>query len=442
MQKAFSRTFSTICASSLTTIGGFLALICMKFGIGADLGIVLAKGVLMSLLTRLFLQPCIMLFLAKPMEKTKHPVYLPKFQKSANFAVKARKPIIVIFLIALIPVLYCGLNISYSYMKMDKGNKQPTEVEQIVEVMGNSILICAPNGKSADTHTKFIKDIKKFEEVEVVSSIYAMLPKDMPIVSDIMLKQVHQMIENNAPELKAYANNKYVLYTVMISTKSESKEEQLLLAKIQGVLTKHFGEDYYITGMAQAVNDLATITPKDFALVSVVSAVIIFIILMFTIKSFKYSLALMGVIEFGIYVNLGICFLANTPVNFMAYIIISSVQLGATIDYAILLAMEFKRKMQTMSIKTACASAVQNSSLPICISAIILSALCYAVSLISSNAIIGQITMLIANGAVISALLILFVLPSVLLAITHKVPKEIDFKQLIKRKKKQKKYNT
>ncbi len=419
MIRAIPKTFSTVCASALTTVGGFIALVFMQFGIGADLGIVLAKGVLMSLLTVVLLQPCLMLFASKTTAKLEHPVHLPKFKKSAEIAVKGRKPILAIALLALVPIIYCGLSISYSYMKMDKDKEALSEVQQVVEVMGNSILICAPNGDSAKAHIDFIDEVGKLEHVSVVSSIYAMAPKEM-------CDSLHTMIKWNLPQLKAYANNKYVLYTIMIDTESESPEEGVLLDNIKSVLSKKFGDEYYITGMAQAVNDLSIVTPKDFALVSGISAIIIFIILMLSIRSAKYSLALMGTVEFGIFINLALNFIFNTPVNFMAYIIISSVQMGATVDYAILLATKFRRNMASMPVKEACVKAVKDSSLSILTSATILGALCLAVYAITTNAIIGQVTLLIGRGAIISAFLILFVLPAILIAITRKPPTNND----------------
>lgn len=419
MVRAIPKTFSTVCASALTTVGGFIALVFMQFGIGADLGIVLAKGVLMSLLTVVMLQPCLMLFASKTTAKLEHPVHLPKFKKSAEIAVKGRKPILAIALLALVPIIYCGLSISYSYMKMDKDKEALSEVQQVVEVMGNSILICAPNGNSAKAHIDFIDEVGKLEHVSVVSSIYAMAPKEM-------CDSLHTMIKWNLPQLKAYANNKYVLYTIMIETESESPEEGVLLDNIKSVLSKKFGDEYYITGMAQAVNDLSIVTPKDFALVSGISAIIIFIILMLSIRSAKYSLALMGTVEFGIFINLALNFIFNTPVNFMAYIIISSVQMGATVDYAILLATKFRRNMASMPVKEACVKAVKDSSLSILTSATILGALCLAVYAITTNAIIGQVTLLIGRGAIISAFLILFVLPAILIAITRKPPTNND----------------
>ena len=157
-----------------------------------------------------------------------------------------------------------------------------------------------------------------------------------------------------------------------------------------------------------------------------ISAIIIFIILMLSIRSAKYSLALMGVVEFGIFINLALNFIMAVPVNFMAYIIISSVQMGATVDYAILLATKFKRNMATMPVKQACYKAAKDSTLSILTSATILGALCLAVCAITTNAIISQVTLLIGRGAIISAILILFVLPSLLIAITRKPPTNND----------------
>lgn len=412
MAKAIPKTFSTVCASALTTIGGFLALLFMQFEIGADLGVVLAKGVLLSLLTVVFLQPCLMLFCTKVLDGTEHKVYLPSFDGAARTTVRGRKVIAIIALMLVAPAIIGQVNVGYSYMKMEKGDAPLSETEQVVEVLGNSLMLCVPEDKPS-VHIKYCSELSDLERVEAVNSIYSIIPEEYSNLIPLM-KQL-------APDImKNYINNGYTLYFVMLNADSESVEGRTLLNDIK-IITASYFDDYKIAGMTQAVTDLADITPQDFTAVTLISAAIIFIVLLITVRSLKYSLTLIGVVELGIVMNIAISYFLRKPINFMAYIIISSVQLGATIDYAILYTVKFKRYTQFMTVKQATYNALKDSYLPILTSATILAGVCFSVFFISSNQIIGEITMLIGRGAIISCLLVLLVLPSILIMITRRV---------------------
>lgn len=452
MQKAIPKTFSTIAASALTTVGGFLALFFMKFEIGADLGLVLAKGVALSLLTVIFLQPSLMLLFDKAREKTKHRILVPKFKTTSGFAVTYRKTLVVIALILLIPVAVLQGRVELSYIKFTDENPNPTQVEQVVDSMSNSIIVIVPTDTDGDgendyeSQYAFIDDIKGLDhDLSAMMGLFTMIPSDGTGLVDMAVdlndpdSELSQTIENlmsvgdiagiDIEEMKGmldtaknmiggFVNNGYTMYTIMIDCEAESPEAEAALADIHAVLGEHFGDDYYLTGMSQAVEDLKEITPTDFNIVTIVSVLIILVVLLFTLRSFKMSAIIIGVIEFGIFLNLTLCYIVGQQINFMAYIILSSIQLGATVDYAILFTVKYKNYLGALPARQAAYKGLTESGVSILTSVAILAGCCLSVSLITSNRIVSEITMLIARGAIISGILVLVLLPALLIMFT------------------------
>lgn len=442
MERAIPKTFSTIAASALTTVGGFLALFFMQFEIGADLGIVLAKGVALSLLTVIFLQPSLMLLFDKAREKTKHRILVPTFKKTSGFAVTYRKTIVAIALLLLIPVTILQGRVDLSYIKFIDEDPNPSKVEQVVNSMSNSIIVIVPvdtaNGGSdnhyADQYA-FIEDIKGMDhDVTAVMGLFSMIPQDgtglIDMATDPELAEMMEQYENLIPDdmkgmldssqsmIGGFVNNGYTMYTIMIDCEAESEEADAALKDIRTILGEYFGDDYYITGMSQAVNDLKEITPRDFNIVTIVSVLIILVVLLFTLRSVKMSAIIIGVIEFGIFINLTLCYIVGQQINFMAYIILSSIQLGATVDYAILFTVKYKNNLGSLPARQAAYKALTESGVSVLTSVAILAGCCLSVSLITSNRIVSEITMLIARGAVISGILVLVLLPALLIMFT------------------------
>lgn len=441
MQKAIPKTFSTIAASALTTVGGFLALFFMKFEIGADLGLVLAKGVALSLLTVIFLQPSLMLLFDKAREKTKHRILVPKFKTTSGFAVTYRKTLVVIALILLIPVAVLQGKVELSYIKFTDENPNPTQVEQVVDSMSNSIIVIVPTDTGKDGENKyadqyaFIDEIKGMDhDVTAMMGLFAMIPEsgsglvDMatdPDLADMIAansgmipEDMKGMLESSQNMIGGFVNNGYTMYTIMIDCEAESEEAEAALKDIRTILGKYFGEDYYLTGMSQAVEDLKEITPTDFNIVTIVSVLIILVVLLFTLRSFKMSAIIIAVIEFGIFLNLTLCYIVGQQINFMAYIILSSIQLGATVDYAILFTVKYKNYLGALPARQAAYKGLTESGVSILTSVAILAGCCLSVSLITSNRIVSEITMLIARGAIISGILVLVLLPALLIMFT------------------------
>ena len=431
MERAIPKTFSTISASALTTVGGFLALFAMRFKIGEDLGIVLAKGVFLSLVTVLLLQPCLMLLTKKIACKTQHRIIVPKFKNVASYAVTHRKTIVSIALVLLIPVVVMQNLVELSYIKFVEEDPNPSAITEKVDALSNSLVIIVPSkteildGESnVDDQYRFLETIRARDDVNAVMGLFSMLPEEnaegiVNLVNDKSLGDLMQSSGMDMSMITGFLNNGYTMYSVMLDTDPESSEGAVALKEIRAVLDDTFGAgDYYITGMTQAVSDLQDITPTDFMVVSIVSVAIIFVILLFTLRSLKMSTIVVLVIEFGIFVNLSISYIFGQSVNFMAYIILSSIQLGATVDYAILYTVKYQNYLGLRSAREAAYTALTESGVSIMTSVAILAGCCLSVSIITTNIIVSEITLMIARGAIISGILVMLLLPALLIIST------------------------
>lgn len=439
MRKAVPQTFITILASAATTIGGFLALFAMRFSMGMDLGAVLAKGVLLSLISVLFLQPCMILLMPKLLKKTSHKPIAPRFKKFSKFIIKYRYVIIIIAFVMVLPAMLLRYNLDLSYMQMEKNQKEPTKLEQYVNDLSNSVVLIVPNDYTVQQ--ELIERIKAVGNSEGIGEIkifgvYAMLPPGIvnAIMNDTLPagENIRPFLEETKQYLDNYISNGYVMMSIMIANEPESAESYKALERIKEIACELFDEsEVYITGVVQAVYDLKTVTPLDFSIVSLVSMLIIALILLLNFRSIKFTIIIILVIEIGIWLNLAFSAMLNQQINFMGYIIISSVQLGATVDYAILFASRYKKYCATLKPKEAAQNAIMDTMRSIITSASIMSGACFAVTIASTNLVISDITLLIARGALISGVLCLTVLPSALTVFAGFSLRKIKFDKLV-----------
>ncbi len=443
MRRAIPKTFSTITASSLTTVGGFIALLFMRFGIGKDLGLVLAKGVFLSLVTIILLLPCLVIMTRKLQEKTTHAVFFPKMNKTASFSIKRRRIFATLMFVLIIPAIILQSFVKLSYVDFSQEKENPTQIETIVDSMSNSIIVALPvsykdadkqaenikNNTLRDKNLNFIEEIRKDENQNIMGilGLYSIIPEENYSLAELLCSFMSEkLIADNLPDeakaLKNIVGDNHGLYFIMVKGDAESEETVNTMQNIYKSLEKNFeGESYYITGMSQASLDLKEITPTDFLVITLVSVAIILVILLFTMKSFKISFLIILVIEFGIFVNLALSVIMGATLNFIGYIIISSIQLGATVDYAILFAVKYKKYAEEMSAREAAYRSLNECALSVITSVAIMAGCCLSVYFVSSNLIVQEITMLIARGSIISGILVFFVLPSVMILFTGRV---------------------
>ena len=459
MISALPKTLASISASALTTIGGFIALFFMQFGMGYDLGFVLAKGVLLSLLTVIILQPVLIVIFNKPIMKSQHSwIVEPRLGFVSKNITKKGVAIAVIAICAVIclPCAYFQSLTPLTYISTTEATptEQMTAPQYVLQGSSNQVIVMVPysakEGDESDTSDyvqkqyEFIHYLKSElgqkegeHGAQDILSLCTIIPQNrFEEIANHQNGIVMVFIEGNF--VKSYApdggaEREYMLYTLNLEGHPEDEESYASIAAIRAKAAEIFGVsegEIYMTGLAQGASDLAAVTPDDFMLVNILSAVIIFVILLFTFRSFITSLILLAVIEAGIFFNLAIVYFVSLlapfapgllsvfsgEINFMAYLIVSAIELGATVDYAILFTSKLgEEKAKGCRPERAIRNAIYRSAPSVTTSAAILIAVCLAVNLISSNMIVRQITELIARGTFFSYILVFTLLPSIML---------------------------
>lgn len=459
MISALPKTLASISASALTTIGGFIALFFMQFGMGYDLGFVLAKGVLLSLLTVIILQPVLIVIFNKPIMKSQHSwIVEPRLGFVSKNITKKGVAIAVIAICAVIclPCAYFQSLTPLTYISTTEATptEQMTAPQYVLQGSSNQVIVMVPysakEGDESDTSDyvqkqyEFIHYLKSElgqkegeHGAQDILSLCTIIPQNrFEEIANHQNGIVMVFIEGNF--VKSYApdggaEREYMLYTLNLEGHPEDEESYASIAAIRAKAAEIFGVsegEIYMTGLAQGASDLAAVTPDDFMLVNILSAVIIFVILLFTFRSFITSLILLAVIEAGIFFNLAIVYFVSLlapfapgllsvfsgEINFMAYLIVSAIELGATVDYAILFTAKLgEEKAKGCRPERAIRNAIYRSAPSVTTSAAILIAVCLAVNLISSNMIVRQITELIARGTFFSYILVFTLLPSIML---------------------------
>lgn len=408
MSIAISKTFTSVLGSSLTTIAGFLALCSMNLTLGKDIGIVMAKGVLFGVISVVTILPSLILMFDKAIQKTKHKELLPKFTTISEFNIKHYKAIIVIFLIAL-PIALYGYNNTKVYYKLDSSlpetldsiSANNTLKDKFGLVSQEMILINkdTPN----DEINEMLDKIEELDGVDFTLSYSKLSELGIP--------------EEMLPEdlLSIFQSDKYQM--ILINSKYEIATDELnnQIAKINEIV-KQYDSNAKVVGEGPLMKDLVEISDHDFNSVNTVSIGIIFVIMMFVLKSISLPVLLVIAIEFAIFINMGIPYYTNTTIPFIASIVIGTIQLGATIDYAILITTKYIQNRKDGKDKKQAVSEALGTS----INSIIVSGLCFfgatfGVGAYSKIEMIGSLCTLMSRGAIISVIVVITVLPAFLM---------------------------
>ena len=408
MSIAISKTFTSVLGSSLTTIAGFLALCSMNLTLGKDIGIVMAKGVLFGVISVVTILPSLILMFDKAIQKTKHKELLPKFTTISEFNIKHYKAIIVIFLIAL-PIALYGYNNTKVYYKLDSSlpetldsiSANNTLKDKFGLVSQEMILINkdTPN----DEINEMLDKIEELDGVDFTLSYSKLSELGIP--------------EEMLPEdlLSIFQTDKYQM--ILINSKYEIATDELnnQIAKINEIV-KQYDSNAKVVGEGPLMKDLVEISDHDFNSVNTVSIGIIFVIMMFVLKSISLPVLLVIAIEFAIFINMGIPYYTNTTIPFIASIVIGTIQLGATIDYAILITTKYIQNRKDGKDKKQAVSEALGTS----INSIIVSGLCFfgatfGVGAYSKIEMIGSLCTLMSRGAIISVIVVITVLPAFLM---------------------------
>jgi predicted RND superfamily exporter protein len=407
MAHAIAATFSSVLGSSMTTVAGFIALCFMSFTLGFDMGIVMAKGVVFGVIGCVTILPSMILLCRKGIEKTTHRPLLPDVGRISTGVVKHYKVFIVLFLILLGPALY-GYNNIEVYYKLD--TSLPEELDSVQANaaleedfnMGAMHLLLLDSDTSATDIRAMSREMEQVDGVSYVLGVDSLVGSRIP--GDFIPSSLTESLESEDYKLMLIGSE-YV---------TASDEVNAQITELSDII-KSYDEGAMLIGEAPCTKDLITITDHDFAVVNSVSIVLVFLIIAVVLRSVVLPILLVAVIEFAIFINLGIPGYTGTQLPFIASIVISTIQLGATVDYAILMTNRYLHERTLgKNKKEAVTSALSSSATSILVSAMSFFAATFGVGLYSEIDLIGTLCALMARGALISMVVVLLVLPSVL----------------------------
>ena len=408
MSQAIVATFKSVAGSSLTTIAGFLALCTMELTLGVDIGLVMAKGVLLGVICVLTLFPALLLLFDKQIEKTKHKKILPKFDKINQFVIKYYKVIFVIFIILLIPA-YLAQSKTGVYYKLD------TSIPDDYDYSISTKKLKEDYGLVTEEMILIDKNIPSYKINEMNDKIKSLDGIGFVLSLDSLSK--YGITENILPEnlVNSLESDKYKMIIIGSDYDIATDELNNQITKINKII-KSYDKKAILAGEGPLMKDLVNTTNTDFINVNYTSIAVIFILMLIVLKSISLPVLLVTTIEFAIFLNMGIPYFTGTDIPFIASIVLGTIQLGATIDYAILLTTKYLEEKENGKDKLAAIKEAMNSS----VESIFVSAMCFfgatiGVGIISQIDLIGSLCRLISRGAIISMLVVILVIPSILL---------------------------
>lgn len=408
MAVAIGKTITSVVSSSITTVAGFLALCFMSYELGMDMGIVMAKGVVIGVICCITVLPSMILVFDKALEKTMHKDLVPSLEKPSKFIIKHHAAFIVLFIVVLIPAVYGQINTNVYY------NLTDTLPKDLNSVIANSKL--DEEYHMATTHMLLVdadmqpKEVNSMlDEMGKVDGVSFSMSLDTLIGPSIPREIVPESVT------KILKSDKWQLMLIGSEYKVASDEENAQIDELSKIL-KSYDKDGMLIGEAAATKDLIDITDHDFKVVNIVSIAAIFIIILVALRSVSLPIILVAVIEFAITVNMGVPCFTNTTIPFIASVVIGTIQLGATVDYAILMTTRYKTERNAGKDKhEAVTIALSTSMKSIMVSALGFFASTFGVGVYSSVDMISQLCTLMSRGAIISMITVICILPSMLM---------------------------
>ncbi|MEG2550408.1 MAG: MMPL family transporter [Erysipelotrichaceae bacterium] len=408
MAFALHETFVSVIGSSLTTIAGFLALCTMNLTLGRDIGIVMAKGVAFGVLCVLVLFPCLLLIFDKAIDKTIHKVWLPKFTSVKDFVIRHYKAIFIIFLLLIIPAWY-GNNHTSIYYNLDK--TLPSDLSSCIanqelktkfKIVSPEILMIDKN-LSNEKVSEMMNRIEKIDGIDLTLSFSKL--SDLGINEALLSQNTISKFENDQYQL-ALINSKYPIATDALNKQINQVSK----------IVKEYDKHAIVAGEGPLMKNLVTISDEDFKNVTMASTLVIFIIMIFVLRSLSLPILLVAGIELAIFINMGIPFYTNTTIPFIASIVIGTIQLGATIDYAILMTTKYlEQRVNGQAKIEAMHSALDQSMNSILVSGFCFFGATFGVGIYSKLEMISSLCTLISRGAIVSMVVVIVILPSLLL---------------------------
>jgi len=397
MINALKSSFSVVSASAMTTVAGFAALMFMRYGIGFDMGLVLAKGVGLSLVSVMTLLPALIILFEKTIDRTHHRPFMPDLKRVAGGIMKLKFIIPVVALI--LPIAFLAQN-SNNFLY---GDGAISERSGIHEAFGdyNPLALLVPSG-NVQREADMVRSLEEVENVDNIESLATIADNGLP------REFLPKVLRDN------FESGQYSRIIIYISASSESEKSFAALANIRAIADKFYPGQYFLVGSTSAVADIKDVVEYDFSITNMFAILAVGAIVLLTFRSVSVPIILVLVIQTSIWINMAIPYFAGSPLIFIGYMIVSAVQLGATIDYAILLTGRYMEHRRIMMRREAAIAAIADSGNSVITSAAIMSAAGFTLGYISGVPGIASLGMLIGRGALLSGVMVLTVLPNLL----------------------------
>ena len=422
MTEALCKSTSSILSSGLTTVIGFLALVLMQFRLGPDLGLALAKGVAISLITVFVFMPSFILLTYKWLDKTRHKDLLPKFDLFGKSVQKMTIPMVCIFVILIIPAYLASNANDYYYGSSNIfGNETQlgSDTAVIESVFGKSdtYVLMVPAGDTA-TETELSQELNNLPQVTSIISYVDLAGAEIPL---------EYLDENTLSQL---ISKNYSRMVLSVDVPYEGEDAFSLVEQVRDIAQKYYSDTYYLAGEGVSTYDLMETVTDDMVKVNLMAIAAVFIVLLLSLRSISLPIVLVLSIETAIWINLSIPYFMDTTIFYIAYLIISSIQLGATVDYAILMTDQYKENREMMNKKAAVIQTISDVTVSILTSGSVLTVVGLLLGYITTNQLLGQLGIFIGRGAILSLIIVLFVLPGLLYLFDPLIIRKRKIKQI------------
>ena len=406
MVDTLMKSTTSILSSGLTTVIGFVALVFMRFGIGPDLGLALAKGIAISLLVVFVFMPVLILTFHKPLQKLRHRPFLPDFHNFGKVVYRMMIPMVCVFLIMIAPCYLASNNNSFYYGSahiFGEETQYGKDTKAIEDVFGKSdtYVLMVPRGSTA-TEKDLSDALHEIPEVTGIISYVDTVGAEIPM---------EYLDENTLSQL---ISDNYSRMVISVETDYEGEATFDLVEQIRDTAANFYPSSYYLAGEGVSSYDLMDTITEDTLKVNLIAIGAVFIVLLLTMKSITLPVILVLTIETAIWINLSVPYFTDSVVFYLAYLIISSIQLGATVDYAILFTDRYMEYRQTMHKKQALIQTIRVVTVSILTSGIVLTVVGFLLGYITTHGILSQLGLYLGRGAVLSLITVLFVLPGLL----------------------------
>lgn len=418
MQLAMKRSFPAIIVSASTTFFGFIALSFMNFEIGSDLGFNLVKGIVLSFISVMVFLPALTIMFYKWMDKTKHRPFIPKFNQIGNSVMKLRIPITVLVFLLIVPAFLAQgqTDFIYGIGEQPESTRAGSDIVKIEDEFGanTQMVLLVPKGDTGKEE-QLVQDLSAKKDVKsvmaYVNTVSAAIPPEY--LDEAMIEQF-------------YSEN-YSRVILNTTTDAEGERAFRLIEDVEDTVSAYYADEFYALGESVTLYDMKNVVQKDNKLVNAITIITIALALLVSLKSLSFPVVLLVTIQAAVWINLSIPYFTDSSLVFVGYLIVSTVQLAATIDYGVLLTEDYTHNRKKMPALPAIKKSIDDKFFSIIISASILSSVGFILWLTSTNPIVSSIGLLLGRGALLAFILVMVLLPA-LLVIFDKVIEKTTWK--------------